>query len=105
MHFGAVEAARYAVLFPCALLSCRGQIGCRIIEMINTRHAGKLEKQAFVTCKFTKFKFLLNTFKKIIIFCFITVMAIAVVEFSNGGYKISKSFAKESTYSNEIIEF
>ena len=32
-------------------------------------------------------------------------MAIRVVEFSNGGYKIRKIFAKESTYSKEIIEF
>ena len=32
-------------------------------------------------------------------------MAIPVVEFSNGGYKIRKTFAKESTYSKEIIEF
>jgi hypothetical protein len=29
-------------------------------------------------------------------------MAVCVVKFSNGGYKI---FAKESTYSKEIIEF
>ena len=32
-------------------------------------------------------------------------MAIRVVEFSNGGYKIRKIFAYESTYSKEIIEF
>ena len=32
-------------------------------------------------------------------------MAIWVVEFSNGGYKIRKIFAEESTYSKEIIEF
>ena len=32
-------------------------------------------------------------------------MAIRAMEFSNGGYKISKIFAKESTYSKEIIEF
>ena len=32
-------------------------------------------------------------------------MAIRVVEFSNGGYKIRKVFAKESTSSKEIIEF
>jgi hypothetical protein len=32
-------------------------------------------------------------------------MAIRVVEFSNGEYKIRKVFAKESTYSKEIIEF
>ena len=32
-------------------------------------------------------------------------MAIQVVEFSNGGYKIRKIFASESTYSKEIIEF
>ena len=32
-------------------------------------------------------------------------MAVRVVEFSNGGYKIRKIFAKESTYSKEIIEF
>ena len=32
-------------------------------------------------------------------------MAIRVVEFSSGGYKIGKSFAKKSTYSKEIIEF
>ena len=32
-------------------------------------------------------------------------MVIRVVEFSNGGYKIRKIFAKESTYSKEIIEF
>jgi hypothetical protein len=32
-------------------------------------------------------------------------MAIRVVEFSNGGYKIRKIFAYESTYSKEIIKF
>jgi hypothetical protein len=32
-------------------------------------------------------------------------VAIQVVEFSNGGYKIKKVFAEESTYSKEIIEF
>ena len=32
-------------------------------------------------------------------------MATWVVEFLNGGYKIRKIFACESTYSNEIIEF
>ena len=32
-------------------------------------------------------------------------MAIWVVEFSNGGYKIRKIFAKESTYPKEIFEF
>jgi len=32
-------------------------------------------------------------------------MAIRVVEFSNGGNKIRKIFAKESTYLKEIIEF
>ena len=32
-------------------------------------------------------------------------MAIPVVEFSYQGYKIRKIFAKESTYSKEIIEF
>jgi hypothetical protein len=32
-------------------------------------------------------------------------MAIRVGEFSNGGYKIRKVFAKESTSSKEIIEF
>jgi hypothetical protein len=32
-------------------------------------------------------------------------MAVRVVEFSSGGYKIRKIFAKESTYSKEIIEF
>jgi hypothetical protein len=31
-------------------------------------------------------------------------MAIRVVEFSNGGYKIRKIF-EESTYPNEIFEF
>ena len=35
----------------------------------------------------------------------IHVMAIRVVKFSNGGYKIRKVFAWESTYSKEIIEF
>ena len=35
----------------------------------------------------------------------VSTMAIRVVEFSNGGYKIRKIFAKESTYSKEIIEF
>jgi hypothetical protein len=30
-------------------------------------------------------------------------MAIQVVEFSNGGYKIRKIFAKESTHPKEII--
>ena len=33
------------------------------------------------------------------------VMEIRVVEFSNGGYKIRKIFAEESTYQKEIIEF
>ena len=33
------------------------------------------------------------------------VMAIRVVEFSNGGYKIRKIFALETTYSKENIEF
>ena len=33
------------------------------------------------------------------------IMAIRVVEFSNGGYKIRKILASESTYSKEIIEF
>ena len=32
-------------------------------------------------------------------------MAIPVVEFSSGGYKIRKIFARESTCSKEIIEF
>ena len=32
-------------------------------------------------------------------------MAVRAVEFSNGGYKIIKIFAKESTYSKESIEF
>jgi hypothetical protein len=32
-------------------------------------------------------------------------LAIRVVEFSNGGYKIRKIFAKESTYPKKIIEF
>ena len=32
-------------------------------------------------------------------------MAVWVVEFSNGGYKIRKIFAFESTYPKEIIEF
>ena len=32
-------------------------------------------------------------------------MAIQVVEFSNGGYKIRKIFAHESIYPKEIIEF
>ena len=32
-------------------------------------------------------------------------MAIHVVEFSNGGYKIRKIFAYESTYPKKIIEF
>ena len=35
----------------------------------------------------------------------LSTMAIRVVEFSNGGYKIRKIFARESTYSKEIIEF
>jgi hypothetical protein len=32
-------------------------------------------------------------------------MAIRVVEFSNGGYKITKIFAEESTCPKEVIEF
>jgi hypothetical protein len=32
-------------------------------------------------------------------------MAIQVVEFSNGGYKIRNIFSQESTYLKEIIEF
>ena len=35
----------------------------------------------------------------------IKVMAVRVVEFSNGGYKIRKVFAYESIYSKGIIEF
>jgi hypothetical protein len=34
-----------------------------------------------------------------------TIMAIQVVEFSSGGYKIRNIFAYESTYPKEIIEF
>ena len=34
-----------------------------------------------------------------------STMAIQVVEFSNGGYKIRKIFASESTYPKEIINF
>ena len=34
-----------------------------------------------------------------------SIMAIGVVEFSREGYKIRKIFAKESTYSKEMIEF
>ena len=33
------------------------------------------------------------------------ILAIQVVEFSNGGFKIGKVSTKESTYSKEIIEF
>ena len=33
------------------------------------------------------------------------IMAIRVVEFSNGIYKIRKIFAQESTYPKEIFEF
>ena len=33
------------------------------------------------------------------------VVAIRIVEFSNGGYKFRKIFARESIYSKEIIEF
>ena len=32
-------------------------------------------------------------------------MAIWIVEFSNGGYKIRMIFVEESTYPKEIIEF
>ena len=32
-------------------------------------------------------------------------MAIRVVEFSNGGYKIRKIFAQESIYLKKMIEF
>ena len=32
-------------------------------------------------------------------------MAIRVVEFSNGGYKIRKIFAKESTYPMKLLNF
>ena len=35
----------------------------------------------------------------------IQVMSIRFVEFSNGGYKIRKVFAYESTYSKEFVEF
>ena len=35
----------------------------------------------------------------------VLVMAIRVVEFSKGGYKIRKIFVLESTYPKEIIEF
>ena len=33
------------------------------------------------------------------------IMAIRVVEFSGGGYKVRKIFAKESTYPKEISNF
>ena len=33
------------------------------------------------------------------------IIAIQVVEFSNGAYKIRKIFAKKSTYPKDIIEF
>ena len=33
------------------------------------------------------------------------IMAILVVEFSSGGYKIGKIFPKKPTYSKEMIEF
>jgi hypothetical protein len=32
-------------------------------------------------------------------------MAVQVVKFSSGGYKIRKIFAQESTYPKDIIEF
>ena len=32
-------------------------------------------------------------------------MAVRLVEFSNGGYKIRKIFTYESTYSEEILNF
>ena len=34
-----------------------------------------------------------------------SIMAVRVVEFSDGVYKIRKIFAKKSTYPKEIIEF
>ena len=34
-----------------------------------------------------------------------SVMVIQVVEFSSGGYKIRKIFAKKSTYPKEILNF
>ena len=36
---------------------------------------------------------------------FLTTMAIRVVEFSSGGYKIKNIFAYESTYPKEIFEY
>ena len=36
---------------------------------------------------------------------YVGIMAVWVVEFSNGGYKIRQIFAYESTYLEEIIEF
>ena len=36
---------------------------------------------------------------------YLPIMAIRVVEFSNGGYKIRKIFAWEATYSKDFIEF
>jgi hypothetical protein len=38
-------------------------------------------------------------------FAFMYVIAIQVVEFSSGGYKIRNIFEYESTYPKEIIEF
>ena len=38
-------------------------------------------------------------------FMFMSTMVIRIVEFSSGGYKIRKIFAKKSTYPKEIIEF
>ena len=44
-------------------------------------------------------------FHHIVPFRGLAIMAIRVVEFSSGVYKIRQIFAQESTYSKEIIEF
>ena len=48
---------------------------------------------------------MLDVFRKYVHEWVLDNMAKRVVEFSNGGYKIRKIFALESTYKNEITEF
>ena len=43
--------------------------------------------------------------RPMILFFLLFIMAVRLVEFSNGGYKIRKIFTYESTYSEEILNF
>ena len=68
--------------------------------------AGRISSFAFVTAATTKVPYFAPLAASFFAFHRSTYsMAIRVVEFSNGGYKIRKIFALESTYPKEMIEF